>query len=248
MAGDEENVFTDEYKEHISLTSSYSNTRPETGATARHFLEGSFPSNNEASLEKSSDTKSSTTRPGRNAVIYDEYGNQWDKEEWERKENNPYRWFIEKQREKQMTKGRTLDEEAEGEMVKYPFSKINVCCSFKEAHLRSVTERFCHWLYDLAGEKTEDIEPALVRNLFSTAYDTKPSLSAPIKIVETTRVISLFILSTLLHSMDHVDSTRITRRCSRIDTSWIRPAKINNQSIGIDCIENSLISSFSFLA
>lgn len=121
MAGDEESMFTGEYKEHVSLTSSHPNTRPETGVTARNLLEGSFPSNHEVSLEKSSDTKSSSTQLGRNAVFYDEYGNQWSKEEWERKEKNPYRWFIEKQREKQMTKGPTLDEEAEGEMVKYFF-------------------------------------------------------------------------------------------------------------------------------
>jgi hypothetical protein len=43
-------------------------------------------------------------------------------------------------------------------------------------------------LYDLGGETNVEIDPAVVRNLFSTAYDTKPSLSVPIKIVEMTRV------------------------------------------------------------
>lgn len=131
MTGDEENMFTDDYNEHVSLKSSLPNTRPETGATARNLLEASFPLNYEASVEKSSDTKSSSTRPGRNAVIYDEYGNPWDKEEWERKEKNPYRWFIEKQREKQMTKGLTLDEEAEGAMVKSSLFEIQFLFSFQ---------------------------------------------------------------------------------------------------------------------
>lgn len=121
MVSDEENLSSDEYKEHISLTSSLPNTRPETGATARNLGEDSAPTNNEASIEKSSDTKSSSTRPVRNAIYIDEYGNQWDADEWERKEKNPYRWFIEKQREKQMTKGPTQDEVAEGAMVKFLF-------------------------------------------------------------------------------------------------------------------------------
>lgn len=43
-------------------------------------------------------------------------------------------------------------------------------------------------MYDLGGEKIDDIDSAVVRNLFSTAYDTKPSLSVPIKIVEMSRV------------------------------------------------------------
>ncbi|CAF4367049.1 unnamed protein product, partial [Adineta steineri] len=44
------------------------------------------------------------------------------------------------------------------------------------------------WLYDLGGESNFDIDPAVVRNLFSTAYDTKPSLDVPIKIVQMTRI------------------------------------------------------------
>ncbi|CAF4554728.1 unnamed protein product, partial [Rotaria sp. Silwood2] len=57
-----------------------------------------------------------------------------------------------------------------------------------EARLKSVSEQFCNWLYQLGGETNLDIDPAVVRNLFSTAYDTKPSLSVPIKIVEMTRI------------------------------------------------------------
>ena len=54
--------------------------------------------------------------------------------------------------------------------------------------LRDASDQFCDWLHDLGGDTNIDVDPAVVRNLFSTAYDTKPSLSVPIKIVETTRV------------------------------------------------------------
>jgi len=63
------------------------------------------------------DSKSSSTRPGRSGIIYDESGNQWDAEELERKQKNPYRWFIEKQREKQRAKGPSEDEQAASAMV-----------------------------------------------------------------------------------------------------------------------------------
>ena len=58
----------------------------------------------------------------------------------------------------------------------------------KEAQLRHAAEEFCSWLDDLGDEKNPDVDSAIVRNLFSTAYDTKPSLSVPIKIVELERV------------------------------------------------------------
>jgi hypothetical protein len=64
-----------------------------------------------------SDSKSSSTRSGRSGIIYDQAGNQWDAEELERKQKNPYRWFIEKQREKQNAKGPSQDEKAASAMV-----------------------------------------------------------------------------------------------------------------------------------
>jgi hypothetical protein len=63
------------------------------------------------------DSKSSSTRSGRSEIIYDQAGNQWDAEELERKQKNPYRWFIEKQREKQNAKGPSQDEKAASAMV-----------------------------------------------------------------------------------------------------------------------------------
>jgi len=64
-----------------------------------------------------SDSKSNSTRSGRSGIIYDQAGNQWDAEELERKQKNPYRWFIEKQREKQNAKGPSQDEQAASAMV-----------------------------------------------------------------------------------------------------------------------------------
>ncbi len=63
-----------------------------------------------------SDSKSSS-RPGRSGIVFDESGNQWNAEELERKQKNPYRWFIEKQREKQKAKGPSQDEQAASAMV-----------------------------------------------------------------------------------------------------------------------------------
>lgn len=135
MIDDEENLLPEEYKEHVSLTSSLPNTRPETGVTAKILDGESDPTNNESSTEKTSDTKSSSTRPARNAIYIDEFGNQWDADEWERKEKNPYRWYIEKQREKQMTKGPTQDEVAEGAMVKFVSLKITSILLFSRKHI-----------------------------------------------------------------------------------------------------------------
>lgn len=67
------------------------------------------------------DSKSSSTRPGRSGIVYDEAGNQWDADEYERKQKNPYRWFIEKQREKQKAKGPSQDEQAASAMVRFFF-------------------------------------------------------------------------------------------------------------------------------
>lgn len=141
MISDEENLSPEEYKEHVSLTSSLPNTRPETGATTKNLGESSFPTNNESSIEKSSETKSSSTRLARNAIYIDEYGNQWDADEWERKEKNPYRWFIEKQREKQMTRGLTQDEMAEGAMVKFVSLKITLIIFFCQGSTSSTSCR-----------------------------------------------------------------------------------------------------------
>lgn len=135
------------------------------------------------------ESKSSSTRPGRSGIVVDESGNQWDADEFEKKQKNPYRWFIEKQRQKQKARGPSQDEQAASAMVSFAYSSTtNSISSLQEARLRNVSEQFCTWLYDLGGESNVDIDPAVVRNLFSTAYDTKPSLSVPIKIVEMTRV------------------------------------------------------------
>lgn len=185
--GEEQVIFGDEHRELTSLSPSGPATRPETS-----FSEKSVPELNLQHTEKTtpnelneetlreqdesdekSDSKSSSTRPTRSGIVYDESGNQWDAEELERKQKNPYRWFIEKQREKQRAKGPSQDEQAATAM---------------ESHLRDVSEHFCNWLHDLGGTTNVDIDPAVVRNLFSTAYDTKPSLSVPIKVVEMTRV------------------------------------------------------------
>jgi len=116
--GDEQNLFSVEFKENISLSSSLPITRAETSITEKTVSERSSQLNNPTATEKS-DTKSSSTRLGRNTIVYDESGNQWDSEELERKQKNPYRWFIEKQREKQQAKELTKDEEATSAMVNF---------------------------------------------------------------------------------------------------------------------------------
>jgi hypothetical protein len=63
------------------------------------------------------DSKSSSTRPGRSGIVYDESGNPWNAEELERKQKNPYRWFVDKEREKLMAKGPSQDEQAASAMV-----------------------------------------------------------------------------------------------------------------------------------
>jgi hypothetical protein len=123
MNVDEQNATSDDYKEIPSFSSSVPITRPETSLTEKTASERSVHSNNPSRPEEV-DTKSSLTRSGRNTIVYDESGNQWDAEELERKQKNPYRWFIEKQREKQKAKGLTQDEEATTAMVNFRFYRI----------------------------------------------------------------------------------------------------------------------------
>ncbi|CAF0932185.1 unnamed protein product [Rotaria sordida] len=188
---DDQTSITDEQKDTISSSPSGQIIRPDTSSSEKSvpdliFQETEKTTNNELTddltieqiepkdqLSEVSDSKNTSTRIGRSGIIYDESGNQWDAEEYEKKQKNPYRWFIEKQREKQRAKGPTKDEQAASAM---------------ETRLHNVSEQFCNWLYSLGGEANPDIDSAVVRNLFSTAYDTKPSLSVPIKIVEMTRV------------------------------------------------------------
>jgi hypothetical protein len=49
--------------------------------------------------------------------VYDESGNPWNAEELEKKQKNPYRWFVEKEREKLKAKGPSQDELAASAMV-----------------------------------------------------------------------------------------------------------------------------------
>ncbi|CAF4733046.1 unnamed protein product, partial [Rotaria sp. Silwood1] len=178
---DEQNVFIDECKDIFTSASEVPVAREDTSNTERSTSSSSSGNRSRSSSNKSKDksepeeldSKRGSTRPGRSTIVYDESGNQWDSEELERKQKNPYRWYIEKQTKKQESKEPTHDDEATTAM---------------EARLRSVSEEFCNWLYEFGGETNRDIDPAVVRNLFSTAYDTKPSLSVPIKIVEMTRI------------------------------------------------------------
>ena len=64
-----------------------------------------------------SETRSSVNRPGRNGVVFDEAGKPWNAEEFEKKQKNPFRWYIDKQREKQKAKGPSQEEQAASEMV-----------------------------------------------------------------------------------------------------------------------------------
>ncbi|CAF2816604.1 unnamed protein product [Rotaria sp. Silwood2] len=171
---DQQNLFIDECKD-IFTSASEIPIAQEDGSNTEKSASSSSSSNesDDQPEPEELESKRSSTRPGRNTIVYDESGNQYDSEELERKQKNPYRWYIEEQQKKQQAEGSTQDDEATTAM---------------EARLKSVSEQFCNWLYQLGGETNLDIDPAVVRNLFSTAYDTKPSLSVPIKIVEMTRI------------------------------------------------------------
>ncbi len=79
------------------------------------LTKGRIESHNQRPEE--SDTKSSSTKAGRNGIVYDDAGNQWNVLELDRKQKNPYRWFIEKQIQKQRAKGPSQDEQAATAMV-----------------------------------------------------------------------------------------------------------------------------------
>ena len=89
-------------------------------------------SNNQ--LPELSENKPNPPRIPRNGVVYDDDGNQWNAEEYDRKQRNPYRWYIEKQRQKQRAKGPSQDEQAAAAMV------IKVSLLFLRSILLSVQE------------------------------------------------------------------------------------------------------------
>jgi hypothetical protein len=73
-------------------------------------------------IDEDTDNTNIPIRLGRKGIVYDELGNPWDAIEYERKQKNPYRWFIETQRKKQKAKGPSQDEQAASAMVsRYDF-------------------------------------------------------------------------------------------------------------------------------
>ena len=67
------------------------------------------------------DSKDNSIRIGHIRIVYDESGSPWDAEELKKKQKNPYRWFIDKEYEKQKVKGPTQAEKAAAAMVKFLF-------------------------------------------------------------------------------------------------------------------------------
>ncbi|XP_046853267.1 protein FAM47A-like isoform X2 [Xenia sp. Carnegie-2017] len=53
--------------------------------------------------------------------------------------------------------------------------------------MQNVTKEFCTWVENLGGE-TNNIEESTVMSLFASGYETKPTLSVPIHVVELTNV------------------------------------------------------------
>ncbi|CAF2714098.1 unnamed protein product [Rotaria sp. Silwood2] len=234
---EEQTSVTDENKDTISLSPSGRMMRPDT-SNSEKSLPNLMPeevektTSNELTddltieqiepkdqLPDESDSKNNSTRIGRSGIVYDESGNQWDAEEYETKQKNPYRWFIEKQREKQKAKGPTADEKAASAM---------------EARLHNVSEQFCNWLYSLGGEANPDIDSGVVRNLFSTAYDTKPSLSVPIKIVEMSRVPTELRDGTQdtmfpLGEKTKTNLSEVSKRSATAKSKNLNPSVINDQ-------------------
>ncbi len=58
--------------------------------------------------------------------------------------------------------------------------------SFKDDHIKKVTEDFCDWIRGLGGE--HNIDPVTLTSLFASGYDTKPPISVPIHVVELNNI------------------------------------------------------------
>ncbi|XP_062513930.1 protein FAM47E-like isoform X2 [Corticium candelabrum] len=56
-----------------------------------------------------------------------------------------------------------------------------------ETRVHAVTAEFCEWVKNL-GDNAESIDEATVHSLFASGYETKPSLSVPIHVVELLNV------------------------------------------------------------
>jgi len=53
--------------------------------------------------------------------------------------------------------------------------------------IETVTKDFCDWVSDLGGE-SNNIEESTISTLFASGYETKPTLSVPVHVVELTNV------------------------------------------------------------
>ena len=57
----------------------------------------------------------------------------------------------------------------------------------QETQIEGVTKEFCDWVRGLGGE-SNNIEESTVNSLFASGYETKPTLSVPVHVVELTNV------------------------------------------------------------
>lgn len=57
----------------------------------------------------------------------------------------------------------------------------------QDTKIDEVTKEFCDWVRDLGGD-SNNIEESTVNSLFASGYETKPTLSVPVRVVELTNV------------------------------------------------------------
>jgi len=88
------------------------------------------------------------------------------------------------------------------------------------AKIENVTKDFCGWIRDLGGE-SNNIEENTINNLFATGYESKPTLSVPVHVVELTSVPAE--LRTDVDDNSNVTAVKtVVKKQSNYTPSWVK--------------------------
>lgn len=132
VINEEEAYLADESDEFLSFsprdpTGALDRTNTDKTASEQSAAPNAQPANEEEAAKKK------RTIPGLTTIVYDESGKAWDSDEYEKKQRNPYRWFLENQEKIRKYKGPTREEVAVSAMVPLLSLARHLHCS----HFRS---------------------------------------------------------------------------------------------------------------
>ena len=125
-------------------------------------MEHQFPCDEDGSLTKASSHRFQSLSP-----------TDTDRKSTQDIQKNRYRWLPKLDETHKEDKGKS--------------NKKKVDTPSLDDKIQNVTKEFCSWVESLGGD-SNNIEESTVMSLFASGYETKPTLSVPIHVVELTNV------------------------------------------------------------